>query len=282
MSPGLSAPRVLATMIVYGYPELSLADDLAIASRIGARALEILPLWNVQPDPQELRRQVADAGFQIHSAHGCWGGQTVRAGRVDLGHPDERTHRESIDDLRFCVDWLAHAGGRFLVVHPGGLSTADDFTTRRATLAQGLGRLADHAVGTGITVCVENMPPGVYPGSRMADLAALVAELNRPELALALDTGHAHISLDVVAETLAAGSLLRTTHVHDNNGRQDVHLPPGHGTIDWDAWGRALDQVGYDGPIMLECIRHFRNEPASLNPRLVSLLDRLTGRVSGS
>ena len=34
-------------------------------------------------------------------------------------------------------------------------------------------------------------------------------------------------------ETLAAGSLLATTHVHDNNGRQDSHDPPGYGTVDW-------------------------------------------------
>ena len=87
-------------------------------------------------------------------------------------------------------------------------------------------------------ICVENMPPGVHPGSRMADLAALLVELAEPGLALALDTGHANLGEGVVHETVAAGSLLATTHVHDNNGRQDSHLPPGHGTIDWAAWGR--------------------------------------------
>lgn len=282
MPPVSPPPRVLGTMIAYGFPDRLLERDLEIAARLGAGALEILPLWRAEPDPGTMRDEALAHDLVIHSAHGCWGGQTWRADRVDLGHTDERIHRESVDDLKRCVDWLRQAGGRCLVVHPGGLSTPEEFAPRRDALARGLLALADHARDSGVLVCVENMPPGVFPGSKMADLYALVAELDRPELALALDTGHAHISLDLTTETVAAGGLLRTTHVHDNNGRQDAHLPPGHGTIDWDAWPSALAQISYEGPIMLECIRHFRNEPQSLNAALDGLLLRLTGWSSGS
>src|SRR5262249_55262569 len=153
-------------------------------------------------------------------------------------------------------------------IHPGGLSFAEDAPARRDCLARGLLSLAEHARGTGVILCVENMPPGVHPGSRMADLFDLVSTLDRPELALALDTGHAHIAATPASETLAAGRLLRTTHVHDNDGRQDTHLPPGLGTLDWDAWAVALDAIDYRGPILLECIRHLRKEPDSLSPRL--------------
>ena len=113
----------------------------------------------------------------------------------------------------------------------------------------------------------------------MADLAALIGSLNRPEIALALDTGHAHISSSPQIETTAAGGLLRTTHVHDNNGRQDTHLPPGFGTLDWNLWKATLDTIGYRGPIMLECIRHLRNHPETITPELCALLRRLTGEV---
>ena len=53
--------------------------------RLGAAVLEILPDWRLFPDPRALRDRVADAGLAIHSAHGCWGGQSIRAPRVDLG-----------------------------------------------------------------------------------------------------------------------------------------------------------------------------------------------------
>ena len=104
------------------------------------------------------------------------------------------------------------------VVHPGGLSDPDEQEHRRAA-RRGPVRLADHARGQGVLVCVENMPPGVHPGSRMTDLAALLRELAHPQLALALDTGHANLGEGLVHETRAAGSLLATTHVHDNDGR---------------------------------------------------------------
>ena len=119
------------------------------------------------------------------------------------------------------------------------------------------------------------MPPGVHPGSRMADLAELLRELDHPRLALALDTGHANLTAGTAAETLAAGALLATTHVHDNNGRQDAHEPPGHGTIDWPAWGRALDAIGYAGPIMLECIRALRHDDSRYRPEVLRGIARI-------
>lgn len=271
----MTPARSLGTMVVHGATRDVLDGDLAIAESLGARTLEVLPDWRDLPDPAALRRRLSERGFQLHSAHGCWGGaRTIRARRIDLGETDPEG--AGLDDLRRCLDWLAEAGGTYLVIHPGGLSDPARFEARRAALLGHLAALADHAQGTGLVACVENMPPGVHPGSRMADLAAIVAELNRPEIALALDTGHAHIAESLTIATQAAGPLLRTTHVHDNDGRQDSHAPPGLGTIDWDAWIPALDAIGYTGPIMLECIRHLRERPESLDDTLRERLERLT------
>jgi sugar phosphate isomerase/epimerase len=197
---------------------------------------------------------VDDAGFRIHSAHGCWGPQSISAARVDLGSNDPDTRRKSVDDIHRCIDWLAAARGTCLVVHPGGLSTPEDESARRDGLARSLLELAEHASGTGVVVCLE---------------------IDHPELALALDTGHAHLTSTAHEETLAAGPRLRTTHVHDNLGRQDTHLPPGLGTIDWQEWASALNAVDYLGPIVLECIKHLRTFPESLSDDLLRCLDRL-------
>ncbi len=269
--------RPIGTMVTYGYPGVELTEELCLAQMIGATLLEILPDWSRWPLPEFAREQAAASGMSIHSAHGCWGGRTIRAQRVDLGATDALTHRESIDDLKRCADWVAAAGGKHLVVHPGGLAQPNEAAARRAALATGLGQLGDHARPLGVIVCVENMPPGVYPGSRMADLADLLRELKHPQLALALDTGHANISASLAGETHEAGPLLATTHVHDNNGRQDSHEPPGHGNIDWPAWGRALDAIQFKGPIVLECIKRVRQDRSSYLPQIVDSL-----RVIGS
>jgi sugar phosphate isomerase/epimerase len=264
--------RLLGTMITYGYSGISLDSELDLAERIGADVLEILPDWRAFPDPRVLTDRIADRGFAIHSAHGCWGGRAIRASRVDLGQTDPAGHRDSVDDLKRCIDWVQAAGGSHLVVHPGGLSSAEDGASRRECLARGLVALDEHAAGSRVVVCVENMPPGVHPGSRMADLYQLLREVNRPRLALALDTGHAHISANLRSETTAAGSLLATTHVHDNDGTSDTHDPPGRGSIDWTAWAEALDLVGYRGPIMLECVRQLREDHSLFLPAVLAPL----------
>lgn len=263
-------------MITHGYPGIKLADEFDLAARIGASLVEILPNWSANPSPAEVRRLAAERGITIHSAHGCWGGQTIKASRVDLASTERAIHRESIDDLKRCIDWLESAGGTYLVVHPGGLSHPEDLHPRRAALMHGLSELAEYANSGRTIICVENMPPGVWPGSRMGDLHELLEEIDHPRLALALDTGHARLSADPGEETIAAGSRLATTHVHDNDGRRDQHLPPGEGIADWSAWRQALDGVDYHGPILLECIRALRENPERMNGRFFEVLKILT------
>ena len=277
--------RPLGTMIVYGYPRADLDGELAIARRIGVTHLEILPDWRSYPDPTELVARVADSGLTIHSAHGCWGGQTIHARQVDLASLNPTIQAESVADIRSCIDWLHRAGGNFLVVHPGGLSDSADQTDRHDVLVETLSDLAPIAEGAGVMLCVENMPPGVYPGSRMADLATLVAEVDSPSVGLAMDTGHAYLTAmsepandpGLAATTRAAGRWLATTHAHDNNGRQDVHWPPGAGGIDWDGWVKQLDAIDYRGPILLECIRHLRQHPEVIDDEFIDRLRNLTG-----
>jgi sugar phosphate isomerase/epimerase len=276
MARPVALARSLGTMVAYGFARGDVAVDLDLARRLGATLLEILPDWRRWPDPAAIRRQSGDQGLRIHSAHGCWGSRAIRADRVDLASPEPGVRRASVDDLKRCSDWLIAAGGRFLIVHPGGLSDLDRFEVRRAALAESLHELADHARGVGVVACVENMPPGVFPGSRMAELADLAGELGRPELGLTIDTGHANIVSSAAAETLAAGPWLRSTHVHDNNGHQDSHDHPGAGTIDWDDWLEALDEIRYEGPIMLECIRVLRQRPELIDDALLGLLEHLT------
>ncbi len=269
--------RLLGTMIAYGFGEKDVGGDLDLARRMGVSCLEILPHWKSLPNPTTLKGRVDDRGLTIHSAHGSWGGQSIAAPRVDLASLNRETRLASIDDIRRCVEWTRQAGGRYLVVHPGGLSEPDEKLGRWDALSKSLDALAGYAADSGVVICVENMPPGVFPGSAMADVASIVAELDHPNVGLAIDTGHAHLVASAPAETLAAGSRLRTTHVHDNHGRLDVHLPPGHGTIDWAAWVEALDEVGYEGPVMLECIRHIRENPACLTAEFLGLIHSIAG-----
>ncbi|MFO0910733.1 MAG: sugar phosphate isomerase/epimerase family protein [Isosphaeraceae bacterium] len=268
--------RPLGTMIAYGFPRHDVDVDLHLVSRLGATLVEVLPDWKTLPDPHGLKRRLEQHEARPHSVHGCWGRESIRADRVDLGSTDHETALRSLDDLKRCVDWAEALGASVLVVHPGGFSEADETAARTEALRAALEALADHAEGTRVRLGVENMPPGVHPGSQMAEIHQLIRDIARDEVGLVVDTGHANLVSSCDATTLAAGSYLISTHVHDNNGRADHHRVPGHGTIDWPKWRFALDAVGYEGPIMLECIREIRGNPSLIDESLRALLSELT------
>jgi sugar phosphate isomerase/epimerase len=278
-------PRELGTMIAFGFPNVPVAGDLKLALTLGATCLEVLPDWSRLPSPELLRGLLDDhPPLSIWSAHAPWGGQSIRARKVDLASLDEETARESLDDLKTSLDWLAELGGKVLVIHPGTLSDPADQDARAQALGRNLNLLADHAQSLGITLTVENMPPGVHPGQSMSDLAEVVRALDRPQIRLALDTGHARITSSPSSAALVAGSLLKTTHVHDNDGFHDTHLPPGEGVIEWPVLARALEAIDYRGPIILECIRALRDDPTRINRKLhatVSLLQSSSVGASG-
>jgi len=262
----------LGTMVVYGFAPRPLRGQLDLARGLGATHLELYVNWKADPDPVRVREGAAAAGLVVHSVHAAWGTETVAAPRIDLGdvHPTRRT--ASVQDVGHCLDWSAQAGAGHLVVHPGVASSPDQADARRACLVDSLACLADRRAAGHVRLCIENMPPGVWPGSRMQDLLEVVESVGSEQVGLCLDTGHAHVQDGVVEAVRQASPRLWTTHVHDNNGKRDQHLLPGYGTLDWEAWRRALVEVGYRGVLMLECLAHFRADPSVIT---ATLPDRL-------
>ena len=58
--------------------------------------------------------------------------------------------------------------------------------------------------------------------------------------------------LEACRHPAVSGRRLAHIHANDHHGRFDDHLPPGDGLLDWAALGRDLQQVKFDGWIMLE------------------------------
>jgi sugar phosphate isomerase/epimerase len=81
-----------------------------------------------------------------------------------------------------------------------------------------------------------------------------------PDLGCHLDLGHCHLHGRSPAAMLRQfGARLRHLHVHDNNGREDLHLPPGAGTINWTEVAAALHEIGYNGTATLEVFSRDRD-----------------------
>lgn len=87
------------------------------------------------------------------------------------------------------------------------------------------------------------------------ELLAKVAEiLNDESFGLCLDTGHANLTSDLKLSgwVKGMGRWLRHVHLHDNNGKEDEHLPVGEGNIDFAELFGTLSGTAPDVTLSLE------------------------------
>ena len=112
-----------------------------------------------------------------------------------------------------------------------------------------VGRVADRAADLGINVSLEvvnRYETNVLNTGRQA--LAYLAELNRPNLGIHLDTYHMNIEeSDMFSPVLDTAEALRYVHIGESHRG---YL--GTGSVDFDTFFKALGRTGYDGPIVFE------------------------------
>lgn len=130
--------------------------------------------------------------------------------------------------------------------------------------ALGVGIVVHHPSGGNVALEAETLAELIRPGIRLAfenmdtvqsmEYAILLADAVGPTRAgVCADTGHAALGdLGAARAIRMAGRWLITTHLQDNHGKHDDHMPPGDGTIDWNSVVAALNEVQYPGCVMLE------------------------------
>ena len=101
-----------------------------------------------------------------------------------------------------------------------------------------------------VRFALEVMP---NPLSSAAAICHLIEEqLDGLDVGVCLDYGHANLMGDLSDAIETVSGHLWTTHVHDNDGRNDDHRVPFAGRIDWDAAIMETQKIGYDGALMFE------------------------------
>ena len=194
------------------------------------------------------RAKIESYGLKVHQAHAPWVWDA----------PRDRTPEERemwLLAMKKALKGVSALGADLMVVH--ALCPYDDRDENSdeviALNEQFIADVADFAATYGITVCLENLPFKKHPVSSVEAVCDIVDKLNRDNLKICLDTGHAAIfDPDVAAAVRYIGNRLATLHIHDNMGASDSHLVPGDGIIDWDAFAKALKDIGYNGVISLE------------------------------
>lgn len=154
--------------------------------------------------------------------------------------------------LMRAVDVLADMGGTHLcgVVYSAMKKYMEPVTAQGLENSQrAIERVADHAASRGVNVGLEvvnRYETNVLNTARQAK--SFVAEVNRSNLGIHLDTYHMNIEeSDMFAPVLDSGELLNYVHIGESHRG---YLGTGH--VDFGNFFKALARIGYDGPITFE------------------------------
>jgi len=234
------------------------AEALARISSAGFEHVELSAseghLGDWISDPSAARRDIESAGLRAWSVHSP-------GASFDMAASDEAVRSAVVASAASCFAPAAEAGASVAVVHcnsPGKPFDPDDYDASLARTRESLRTLAPFAAEAGLRMAVENMipRPGKRPGCDVREVLALIDGLG-DHVGVCLDTGHNNATgADVPGQVLILAEKLFTVHIQDNHGRpnEDEHLIPGDGTIDWDAFLDALDEIGFASPRIFEVI----------------------------
>ncbi|MEZ6016510.1 MAG: sugar phosphate isomerase/epimerase family protein [Planctomycetota bacterium] len=205
------------------------AEGLA-ATAVGFAVADANPL---DPDPAARRKAVAHLARLAEKSAALGAG--VLAGPVHSAYGRFTEAPPTGDERKWCADVLREAGAR--------------------------------AAAYGVTLAVEPLNRfECYFLNTAADCAALVREVGHPNVVGALDTHHAHLEEDDLpgairamgaagAQTGAGAGTLGHVQLSENH-----RGTPGRGQVDFPAVLGALDELGYEGWLVVEAFS--RQDPA--------------------
>ncbi len=202
---------------------------------------------------QAHRQAAEEAGIEISQVHGPW--------RWPPQDGTEEDRAERMEKMKRCLRYTAVLGCRYMVVHPimpfhiNDIGTGNEETTWQINLDY-YRELLVTAREQNVIIALENMPMPQFSIGSPEQILRFVTEINDPYMKVCLDTGHVSVydKRQPIEAVYLLGDWIKVLHIHDNAGRSDEHLLPCSrtGVIDWQAFGRALRDIGYTGTFSYE------------------------------
>jgi sugar phosphate isomerase/epimerase len=229
------------------------------------------------------KAQVAELGYwfrdsqiKLHSLHApiyndeIWGRSGPHA-VISIAEPVKGRRLEMVDEIKRALEIAEAIPFRYLVQHIGVVG--EEFDERKFDAAfAALEELNLFARQRGVEILLENTPNELASAARLLQFE----ELTHIGLNYAFDTGHAHMNEGIEKAFNLMQDRIRSTHVHDNNGKQDSHLFPflsEGGAIDWKNTMRLLRSREEQYPLLLE----LKEQPGTAHPldSVKEVFDRL-------
>lgn len=193
--------------------------------------------------------------MKLHSLHApmysddVWGRSGPNA-VINITEPVKSKRLQMTDEIKRAVEIADVIPFKYLIQHLGVVE--DEYDEHKLDAAfTALEEINLFARGLGVEVLLENIPNQLSSAERLVHFL----DLTHLKMNFCLDVGHANMNEGVAtAHTIMKGRI-RSTHLHDNNGKEDSHLFPFFsegGTIDWKALMDLVRQDGGQYPLLLE------------------------------
>ncbi len=171
----------------------------------------------------------------------------------DITSPDEHVRRAGIEYLKRCADTACRVGSPVLCGLPYvpwlHFPADANLAAYRERSATAMREVASVAADLGITVCTEIINRfETYLFNTVAEGLQYLEMIGHPAVKLQLDTYHMNMEEDDIPRAIReAGSKIGHFHCADSNRKL-----PGRGHVDWKGVKAALDDVGFQGTLVIE------------------------------
>jgi sugar phosphate isomerase/epimerase len=171
---------------------------------------------------------------------------------VDLAHPDSKIRGRAVDYYLRLLDFAAELGGPLVACHGyvGRVRAVSTLTEERRVFTGAVRQIAERARALNLRLVMEVLNRyEAHLLNTAAEALEFIADVGDAQVSVLLDAYHMNIEeADPVAALREAGGQLGLYHAADSN-RTGI----GRGHTDFGAQLAALGEIGYKGPIILEC-----------------------------
>jgi sugar phosphate isomerase/epimerase len=232
----------LAQIASYGFEAIELFATRTHFDYHDSVAIDTLGQW------------LADTGLRLNSIHapitasmtnGRWGESYSNA------VADTARRQAAVREAEAALQIVKRIPFEAIVVHlgtPTAKSQAGD--NNRGAAFKSAEEICSLAEPLGVRVALEVIPNDLSTAAALVTM--IERDLESKTVGICLDFGHAHIMGEVADAVETAAEHLIATHVHDNRRREDEHLVPYSGTINWDMALMTMQKIGYDGTYLME------------------------------
>lgn len=237
------SPKPLLGVCTWTFGDMSLAEIAKRLVALNYDGVELMGNLNAY-QPTETAQLLQEHNLRIFS---------LTPDNVDLAHPDDAIQSEAIDYYLRLLDFAAALGNKPLVSchgYVGRVRAVSNQAEERSLFALAVRKIAERAEKLGLRLVIEVL--NRYEShliNTAAEALDFVNEVGADNVGILLDAYHMNIEEANPAGAIRqAGSRLWLYHTADSN-RQSI----GRGHTDFTAQLTALSDIGYQGPIILEC-----------------------------